>query len=53
MTGQTLTQFLDRPLLDVALDVEAFIADVKQENEEIRRARQGPSREPPPWNPGR
>lgn len=50
-TGQTLSQFLDRPLLDVCLDIEAYIADIKDENEHVKRLREGPSREPPPWKP--
>lgn len=50
MTGQSLTQFLDRPLLDVCLDIEATLADVKDENEQIKRRSQNQgSPEPPPW----
>lgn len=47
-SGLTLSQFLDRPYLDVALDVEGYIAAAKAEQAEVEAAKKRAANNPPP-----
>lgn len=50
--GKTLTEFLQQPIADIALDVEALRAeqeDERKQTEEARMKQGGGSRTPPKW----
>lgn len=54
MYGQTPTQFLNRPLADVAFDIEVFAADnqdraAQLEKSRLRAGHGGDT--PPDWDP--